>query len=338
MFVSIDELRRRLNRYYKRNIEEWILKDYNLEDKSNQYIFSIVTRLCNEKEYLQRVNSIQKWRENWENFVKKNDLNLKYITKIWPNMGKTHIPNQVDFGNIINILTFIDKKFEYNKLKERFYKLVHNFPILNTNFEVIYNEILNFNLYKDNDFELLINVLIYFKRNPQSNLYPRQLPIRGIHTKWIETRATSIKKIWQAITQVEEQDFYLCCGLKNPKIENNNIHLKFLDTNLRSQFSGLNGISCNYIDFCNLNLNVKNIFIVENKQVGLSFGELPNSMVIYGLGESLSLLKDAKWLNNASKLVYWGDIDTYGLHILAQARAFFPNIQSLLMDKETFLE
>ena len=35
---------------------------------------------------------------------------------------------------------------------------------------------------------------------------------------------------------------------------------------------------------------------------------------------------------------YWGDIDTYGFHILDRLRALFPSVQSFLMDRQTLLE
>src|ERR1022692_4377837 len=38
------------------------------------------------------------------------------------------------------------------------------------------------------------------------------------------------------------------------------------------------------------------------------------------------------------RYAYWGDIDTYGFHILDRLRVLFPDVQSLLMDRDTLLE
>ena len=35
-------------------------------------------------------------------------------------------------------------------------------------------------------------------------------------------------------------------------------------------------------------------------------------------------------------LYYWGDIDVQGFEILSQFRSYFPQTQSLLMDRATF--
>jgi hypothetical protein len=49
----------------------------------------------------------------------------------------------------------------------------------------------------------------------------------------------------------------------------------------------------------------------------------------------MSLLARTDWLAE-KQLFYWGDIDVHGFQILAQLRAHYPAVQSLLMDAATF--
>ncbi|MCU1337334.1 MAG: conserved hypothetical cytosolic protein, partial [Bryobacterales bacterium] len=51
----------------------------------------------------------------------------------------------------------------------------------------------------------------------------------------------------------------------------------------------------------------------------------------------LERLSEVRWLRQPA-LHYWGDIDTYGFHILDRLRSTFPNAWSFLMDRETLLE
>ena len=78
------------------------------------------------------------------------------------------------------------------------------------------------------------------------------------------------------------------------------------------------------------------VFITENEINGLAFPSLDGSIVIFGLGYGLDRLSEVRWLHGRA-LHYWGDIDTYGFHILDRLRALFPAVQSLLMDRETLL-
>ena len=84
-----------------------------------------------------------------------------------------------------------------------------------------------------------------------------------------------------------------------------------------------------------LNLACKNIFIVENKATVLSFPMMKESIVIFGSGYKVGILKDTKWLKN-KEIYYWGDIDIDGFAILSQIRGYFPQIKSIFMDKKTF--
>ncbi len=58
-----------------------------------------------------------------------------------------------------------------------------------------------------------------------------------------------------------------------------------------------------------------------------------NLLVILGAGNNLSWLANNVW--QQKRLFYWGDIDSWGLAILSQARAWQPHITAIMMDKAT---
>ena len=81
---------------------------------------------------------------------------------------------------------------------------------------------------------------------------------------------------------------------------------------------------------------VEKIFITENKINGLTFPDMPLSLIIFGLGYGVQSLKKVEWLKS-KQILYWGDIDTHGFSILSMIRHYFPDIRSFLMDKRTLL-
>jgi hypothetical protein len=99
---------------------------------------------------------------------------------------------------------------------------------------------------------------------------------------------------------------------------------------------GLSDLSVPVTQFAQLNPPVDRVFVTENEVNGLAFPDMPESMVIFGLGYGVQTLADVGWLQN-KKLHYWGDIDTHGFAILNRFRAIFPQAQSFLMDRETLL-
>jgi hypothetical protein len=78
------------------------------------------------------------------------------------------------------------------------------------------------------------------------------------------------------------------------------------------------------------------IFITENEINGLAFPDLPDSIVVFGLGYALDRLAAASWMADRT-IHYWGDIDTHGFAMLDRLRAYFPRTRSLLMDQQTLL-
>lgn len=77
------------------------------------------------------------------------------------------------------------------------------------------------------------------------------------------------------------------------------------------------------------------ILLVENErslhQLPLP---LPGTIAILGSGLNLAWLA-APWLQECN-VAYWGDLDTWGLAMLATARHHLPQLQVLLMDRTTF--
>ena len=77
------------------------------------------------------------------------------------------------------------------------------------------------------------------------------------------------------------------------------------------------------------------ILLVENERC---LHQLPqpvaHTIAVLGAGLNLGWLA-APWLQGR-RVAYWGDLDTWGLHMLATARHHLPYLQALLMDAATF--
>ncbi|MFB4252133.1 Wadjet anti-phage system protein JetD domain-containing protein [Pseudomonas idahonensis] len=77
------------------------------------------------------------------------------------------------------------------------------------------------------------------------------------------------------------------------------------------------------------------LLVVENEQcVHLLPEILPDTLAVLGSG------LDLQWLASAhlagKRIAYWGDMDTWGLLMLARARLHQPAVQALLMQQELF--
>lgn len=81
-------------------------------------------------------------------------------------------------------------------------------------------------------------------------------------------------------------------------------------------------------------LPAEHILLVENQQCLYHLPEVPDTIAILGSGLNLTWLQ-ADWLRTKN-IAYWGDIDTWGLSMLAEARRHLPKLTPLLMNSDTF--
>jgi hypothetical protein len=199
------------------------------------------------------------------------------------------------------------------------------------------------------EWERILAVLTWFREHPRSGLYLRQLDIAGVDTKFIESHKALLAELLDIvllgivappsatptpdeIVRDAARSFESRYGLvsKPPQVR-----LRILDHRLTIR--GLTDIAVTAQEFAKLELGVDRVFITENEINGLAFPQTPWSLVIFGLGYGLERLSEVRWLRHR-RVHYWGDIDTYGFHILDRLRGIFPTAQSFLMDRETYFE
>lgn len=182
----------------------------------------------------------------------------------------------------------------------------------------------------------LLKVVSYFVENPYPDLYIRELPIE-VHTKFIERNKSIIRELLDIViapyVYEEENDFEKRFNLKYVE---SIVRIRILDKEVASScFNGVNDVSIPVSQFCDLQLPISNVFVVENQINFLTFPLVKNSIVIWGKGYAVSAIKESAMLKS-STLYYWGDFDAQGFEILSQFRGYFPQTESLLMDKLTF--
>jgi len=78
------------------------------------------------------------------------------------------------------------------------------------------------------------------------------------------------------------------------------------------------------------------LIVIENEKSLYQLPRLPNTVAILGAGLDLSWLKAAHY--SEKKIAYWGDIDTWGLTMLSNARALQKSITPVMMNRELFKE
>ena len=76
------------------------------------------------------------------------------------------------------------------------------------------------------------------------------------------------------------------------------------------------------------------LLVVENERCAHALPELSDTVAVLGAGLDLDWLGAEVW--RGKRIAYWGDLDSWGLRMLAQARRLQPALCAVLMEREVF--
>jgi hypothetical protein len=189
---------------------------------------------------------------------------------------------------------------------------------------------------------LILHLVAWLRQHPRPGIYPRQIDLPGLDTKFIECHRGVLTELFDLALPLDSIDavatgtsgFCQRYGFRDKPLR---VRFRILDPALSILPTCTDqDITLTQDTFAKLDFPGERVFITENEINFLAFPSVPGAMVIFGAGYGFRNLASIDWLLN-KKLFYWGDIDTHGLAILNQLRESFPHTTSLLMDNNTLL-
>lgn len=174
------------------------------------------------------------------------------------------------------------------------------------------------------EFERLAAVIEWVDENPTSGFYPRQLPIRGIHSKWIEDNRKLVLPLVSAVTGRASM------GLADkPSL----VRMRILDPDLRP--GGISDLAAPVEILAALAIVPTTVFVFENLENVLAMPDLRGAVAVHGSGYAVDRLRALPFVRHATQRFYWGDLDSHGFAILNQVRQAGVDVTSVLMDPAT---
>ncbi|WP_197319955.1 DUF3322 and DUF2220 domain-containing protein [Saccharomonospora sp. NB11] len=182
---------------------------------------------------------------------------------------------------------------------------------------------------RPNDVEVLLRVVAWLRQHPDVSTWTlRQLPIPGMHTKWLDSHGSLVREVSGRDVRAEVR----------PRLAV--VHLTYVDPEYTASGRRRHD-AWTAGDLHDVAYPPRTVLVVENRDCRLWFPPVPDTIVVEGAGKAAtSLLGNVPWLRAADHVVYWGDIDADGYAILDRFRAALADptvapptsVTSILMD------
>ncbi len=321
-----DDVQKELKRRFKNKHREWLDASGNPEQPEGGAgpPLEVTLGVPTENQALKQVEDVRAWVSAWQAWHGVGSLS--WSDRHWRKLGTQTVPEKLLLADPGDVAQWIGEAERWGRALQRYRDLVGCWPQsagkLPRYFAILAD-------YSEGDYRRLVDMVAWIEKNSASNLYPRQLPVSGLDSKWLEKRKGILADFVDSVRgePSSQGDFFQRCGLKMPP---QLIRLRILDNVLRQRVGGLGDISVPWEQLADLDLPVSNVFIVENLQTGLAFDDLPGSIVIMQLGYGVDVLGRLPWVARAH-CIYWGDLDTHGFAILNRARSYLPELKSVLI-------
>lgn len=273
-----------------------------------------------ERDVLHNYDAMLRWAESWKS-LQDPDIEVLWETRRWSRVGEQRLPIRAKVSGPDAISRVAGTPREWRRWKKRAEQLMDVLPDTPEVRAAIASTGRAIGDLTQQDFERLLLTTKWLLKNPTSGVFIRELPIRGIDTKWFETHRGLVEAL------LGRKEF----GLRKPP---ETARIRFLDPVLVP--SGLCDLDAPVSQLDALDLKDVRILVVENLQTFLALPPMAGTVAVDGHGDKATVLSQIGWIRRAH-CIYWGDLDSHGFRILSRARQAGLTLDSCLMDSETLL-
>lgn len=262
------------------------------------------------------------WVSQWQRWEAHGRAEVVWAERTWPALGRHRIPLRVLLPDAASVASVAGRRTHWDQVVRNAVAIRNRWPDAVALDAALTSTSRRLALLDDDDVDQLLAVVAWLVDHPGSGLHIRELPVPGMTTKWAEHHQDLCRALKAGITGDAE------LGLAKQRTR---YRVRVLDERLRP--SGLADFSAPAPELMRVPLAPVTVIVVENLTSVAAMPPLPGTVAVHGYGQAVGELADVGWLTRA-RVLYWGDLDTWGFRILSTLRQLLPHVESVLMDEE----
>lgn len=319
--VTPSDLRRRAQALYRRDARAWAA------DAEAAPVIDLPLHPPTQAAVLADLAGAIAWVGEWREESRVASLEVTWTTRRWSSAGVQQVPERVRVTGADAIAELSGETDAFRRMRTRCYTLRRDLTDAGADpaaiIPVLTRHAGTVAALPGADFAVLSDVVEWLMANPVSGRRPRELPIRGIDTKWLGSHRSLV----EALVGVATGEAGL--GLSTSQ---STVRIRALDPDLA--IGGLDDLAAPAPALAALDIAPATVVIIENLETFLALPPISGAVAIHGSGYAAVRAADFPWVRVA-RVLYWGDLDSDGFAILDQVRAAGLEVASVLMGAAT---
>lgn len=281
----------------------------------------------NEQQALANQNAAAEWTRQWRDAVREYGLSVDWESRNWARVGRQTLPVRLRLQSADEAAKFVGGKLEqdWHRYKARGSLIRTRLGESSAVRSTLRSKLNQLARFSDAEFETVVRVVEWLRDNHLQPMRPRQLPIRGVDSKWFSAHRKLVIALLKSIGHEEAVTILDA----EPRAK-----MRMLDPAFKPW--GLSYVEAPISQLSQLPISPQLAFVFENLETVLAMPEWPGAVAIHGNGYFVNAVQKFEWLRKA-RVIYWGDLDSHGFAILSILQVCLPNAESVLMDEATLL-
>ncbi|MDO4676625.1 DUF3322 domain-containing protein [Anaerobiospirillum succiniciproducens] len=324
-------IRSEINNYYRAKVISWLashVKDKRdvPEDFPTHLYLGAPTK---DEDVLESKDAFLSFCKEWSAPLPAG--HIEFIDKTYPDIGTVKVPIHLVFDTPEELATWAGHLVEYHSSVRCLDLIAHEMPELIDSALNVISSLANLAWI---DFERMVAVCKWFCENRNSRLLTRQIPIRGIDTRWFEIHTPLLLDFLRDYLELNPyRKDLLQLGLVPPPAL---IRLVIFDAELRAKVGGLKILAASISELNELNLRPERIVFMDNLPTAVALPDIKGTIGIITPFHHVRETCRINWVAQAH-CQYLGSVDLRSFAVLHNLRLYLPNIESVLMDEQTLL-